>query len=265
MARHATLRALTRGTLRMCGSAMRAPFNRSARISFLEAARVYHGVYLREPRLPRIPPEEIVAGSNPIQLTRYVRGKWELALQELAILIGLVRERDARHIFEIGTFDGRTTLNVRLNAPEAVIHTIDLPGGNELAPDGKRPGSLIRDLVERGDIHQLWGDSTRFDFSPWFGSQDLVFVDAGHGYGNAAADSLTALRLVEGREGVILWHDYGSWPGVTQAVDEVREAVASPVSMGWIDGTALAVLVARPGEPIRLKPGRATHAANGTA
>lgn len=254
MTRQATLRALTRGTLRMCSSAIRAPFNRSARRSFLEAARVYHGVYLREPRLPTIPPEEILAESSPIQITRYVRGKWELALQELAILVGLVRERGARHVFEIGTFDGRTTLNIHLNAPDATIHTIDLPGGNDLAPDGKRPGSLIRDLAAQGAIHQLWGDSTTFDFSPWFGTQDLVFVDAGHGYTNAAADSLTALRLVEGREAVILWHDYGSWPGVTQAVDEVRDIVSSPVFMGWIDGTALAVLVARPGEPIRLKP-----------
>lgn len=250
--RTATLSALTRGTLKMCQSAVLAPFDRPTRVSFLEAARVYHRVYLRTPQLPTVAAESIVTDRAPIQVTHYLRGKWELSLLELSIVVGLARTRQAARIFEIGTFDGRTTLNLHLNAPEAQVHTIDLPAGKAGAPEGKSPGALIRDHVAAGRIIQLWGNSLEFDFSPWFGTRDFVFVDAGHSYRNARADSQTALRLIEGREGAILWHDYGSWPGVTQAVDQVRDLVASDVSMGWLEGTSLAFLITRPGSPLRI-------------
>lgn len=237
----------------MCGSAIRAPFDRPTRVSFLEAARVYHQVYLRNPGLPVLAPSALVADDSPIRLTRYLRGRWELSLQELSIVVGMAITRGAARIFELGTFDGRTSLNLHLNLPEAEIHTIDLPAGKTNAPEAKTPGRLIRDLAASGTIHQLWGDSLEFDFSPWFGTQDLVFVDAGHSYRNARCDSHTALRLIEGREGTVLWHDYGSWPGVTQAVDEARAGIASDVTMAWLEGTALAVMTTRPGEPLRLR------------
>ena len=249
--RNATLTALFRGAYEVMRSSLLAPFDRRTRVSFLEEVRTYHGVYLRQPGLPRIAPEKLVRDDVPVQLTRYVRGKWELSLVDLAIVAGIVQARRSMNIFEIGTFDGRTALNIHLNAPWATIHTIDLPQGVESAPNGKSPGTLIRDLVKLGEIHQLWGDSLKF--SPWYSTQDLVFVDADHSYRNCRADTHTALRMIEGREGVILWHDYGSWPGVTQAVDEMCSEIESDVTIGWIENTSLAVLQTASGKPLRLR------------
>lgn len=238
----ATVTAITRGFARMCGSAAISPFHRPTRLSFLEASKNYHQVYLRAPRLPVSEPGEWMDDSDPIRLTRCIRGEWQVSLVELAVIVGIARARRVRNVFEIGTFDGRTTLNLRLNLPEAAIQTIDLPAGKEGSPGGRVPGALIATEVANGHIRQHFGDSLEFDFSPWYGTQDLVFIDAGHGYRNALADSRTALRLTEGRNGVIIWHDYASKPGVTQAVEEIRAELGASGRMAWIKGTSLAVL-----------------------
>jgi hypothetical protein len=47
---------------------------------------------------------------------------------ELIALAKLARVSGASTFFEIGTFDGRTSLNLAANSPEgAVVHTLDLP------------------------------------------------------------------------------------------------------------------------------------------
>lgn len=239
----ATVTAITRGFARMCGSAAISPFHRPTRLSFLEASKTYHHIYLRAPRLPVSEPGDWMDDSEPMQLARCIRGEWQISLVELAVIVGIARARRAQHVFEIGTFDGRTTLNLRLNLPGAAIHTIDLPAGKDGSPGGRTPGALIAADVAAGRIKQLFGDSMRFNFEPWFGTQDLVFVDAGHSYRNALADSRTALRLIEGRKGVIIWHDYASKPGVTEAVEEIRDDLGPSARMSWIKGTSLAVLV----------------------
>lgn len=245
--------AVGRGLVRMCCSAMVSPFDRQARSIFLEASRKYFQVYLEAPRLPELSADRFLDDKSPISLVNYVSGTWQVSLVELSVMIGVLQRRQCSRLFEIGTFDGRTTRNLHLNAPDATIHTLDLPSGVPSSPDGKVPGNLIQDLVYSGAVKQLWGDSTTFDFSPWYGNTDFVFVDAGHSYRNALADSRTALRLVEGCTGVVFWHDYGPWPGVTQAVDEIRNEVVSEVTVGWIEGTSLAILAAREGHPIRLR------------
>src|SRR5690606_20315706 len=114
-----------------------------------------------------------------------------------------------KQIFEFGTFDGRTTLNLHRNCPAAMIHTLDLPPTQQNLPDHKSAGELLQKHDTLGRVHQLYGNSLDFDFSDFVGKQDFVFIDAGHSYRNAISDSKNALRMLEGREGVIVWHDYG--------------------------------------------------------
>ena len=52
-------------------------------------------------------------------------------------------------------------------------------------------------------IRQLLGDSTTFDFTPWHGAIDFVFIDACHDYAFAKSDTANALRLAP--RGVIVW------------------------------------------------------------
>ena len=64
------------------------------------------------------------------------------------------------------------------------MHTIDLPRRVGSAPNGKSPGTLIRDLAKLGEIHQLWGDSLKFDFYPWYSTQDRLGLVAGRDPGS---------------------------------------------------------------------------------
>lgn len=52
------------------------------------------------------------------------------------------------------------------------------------------------------------------------GSLDFVFIDAAHDYENVKADIQAWLPKVK-VGGYLAGHDYPTWPGVTQAVDEI--------------------------------------------
>lgn len=55
-------------------------------------------------------------------------GQRHVSLQELAILASLVRLRESHRIFEFGTFDGRSTVNLAVNATaHTQVFTLDLP------------------------------------------------------------------------------------------------------------------------------------------
>lgn len=247
-----TFSALVRGMIYNNASAIKSLFHRPTRQRYLESVRTYHDVFILEPRLRRVSATEFTDDAEKIELTRCIRNEWQTTLVEQAVIVGLVKKRAPASIFEIGTFDGRSTLAMHLNSPESQIHTIDLPGGTENSPGGKEPGYLFHDREVGDKIKQLFGNSLTFDFSPWWGKQDLVFVDAGHSYTNALADSKTALQLIEGREGAIIWHDYAVMPGVTKAVEEVMGHVKSDAEFVWIESTSLAYLICSPGSPLQL-------------
>lgn len=247
-----TLSTIAKGSALMGGHAVMSPFSRTSRIKFLEACREHFGVYLKTPNLKQVEASDVVDSSLPINLEQYIRGRWQVTMVELTVIASLVKGRSPKHVFEIGTFDGRTTLNMAINLEGVEMHTIDLPMGTPGAPEGKLPGQLIRDRIERGEIKQLFGNTLEFDFSPWYGTQDLVFVDAGHGYVNALADTKTALKLVQGREGMVVWHDYAVMPGVTQAVEEIMSSVESDVDFCWVKGTSLAMMIPKAGSPVKL-------------
>jgi predicted O-methyltransferase YrrM len=144
-------------------------------------------------------------------------------------LVSIAQLRQPETIFEIGTFVGATTLLLARACPSARILTIDLdPALASMATvDAERDnarsgiGSCFTDAPEGARIEQILGDSRLFDFSPWYGTVDLVLVDGGHEYECVRADTATAFRLLR-PGGVIVWDDYEAttWPGVVQAVDE---------------------------------------------
>lgn len=152
---------------------------------------------------------------------------------EQYVLAVLAKLREPRRIFEIGTYDGASTVLLARNAPNAQILTLDLPPAHARAATVEKEvenaaagaGSRFRSAPEAERITQLYGDSRMFDFSPWLGSVDLVLVDAGHDYDCAHADTVNALRLLA-PGGLIVWDDYQvGWPGVVRAVDECRQPV----------------------------------------
>jgi Methyltransferase domain len=59
-----------------------------------------------------------------------------------------------------------------------------------------------------GKVQPLFGDSAKFDYSPYHGRVDLFFIDGAHSYEYVRSDTLNAMKC--SRPGsVIAWHDFG--------------------------------------------------------
>jgi predicted O-methyltransferase YrrM len=194
-----------------------------------------------------------VLARHPIRLVETSKADGNVNLAELAVLAQAAAAIPAGTIVvEIGTFDGRTTLNLAVNATaQAKVLTLDLPPAERaafaLAPgerqyvDKPQPGARFRDAGSpwreaAGRITQLLGDSATFDWAPYAGRAGLVFVDGSHAYEYVRKDSETAMRLVA-KGGVVLWHDYGRWEGVTRALEEFE--AQRRLGLRHIAGTSL--------------------------
>lgn len=49
----------------------------------------------------------------------------------------------------------------------------------------------------------------------------MIFVDGSHAYDYVMSDTREAIQMVT-KGGVIIWHDYGIWEGVTRALEEIE-------------------------------------------
>jgi len=193
--------------------------------------------------------------AKPIVLAQPRRAQGDVNLAELSVLATAAASvATGAEIVEIGTFDGRTTLNFAANSPtHLAVFTLDLPPDAAskfaLAPGERafveKPRSG-RHFVEADAewaapaqrITQLFGDSATFDWSPHHGKAGLVFVDGSHAHDYVVADTDTALRLIA-QKGVVIWHDYGVWEGVTRALEEIE--ASRHLGLRHVRGTSLVV------------------------
>jgi hypothetical protein len=235
---------------------VRSPRNR-AMIS--EIAR--HFGFVPEPELiPEVALAQLAPDPRPLKLLEPESQDGNVSLFELVSIICLLQLRDPSRCFEIGTFDGRTTLNLAANTrPEVQVFTLDLPPlkldctslplehADRKFIKKQRSGARFVGRPEAGKITQLYGDSATFDFEPYAGSVDFVFVDGAHSYEYVRSDSCSALQLLRGNRGTILWHDYGSWPGVTQGLNELFLSGPKPFrDLRRIRNSSLVVLHTQP-------------------
>ncbi len=170
---------------------------------------------------------------NCIVLEHLQGGGIYTSIDELAYLALITRNLRPARIFEIGTFRGRTALTFALNSPpECVVYTLDLPA-LERTEFKRRTNPADTEIIEKSltgidyqgkpgseKIRQLFGDSTTYDFSGYYGQMDLVFVDGAHHFEAVVSDTRNALKLVRD-EGWVIWHDfanYGDYNDVTRAV-----------------------------------------------
>ena len=173
-----------------------------------------------------------------------------MSYEELCTMALIVRCLQPENIFEIGTFDGTTTLQMALNSPaNAKILTLNLPphrletkypiGVSPLdlnLPFAVSSGVKFRDIPESAKITQLFGDSAAFDFSPYDKRMDLVLVDASHLYDYVKNDTEQAFMMIK-QSGVILWHDYPRGRDVARCLDDL----ASRMPIHHLTGTSLAL------------------------
>ena len=225
---------------------------------------IRHAVFPRkgetlQPMIPKIGQERVLDSGSSVVLKGLQFENGNITLTELTIIANLTKSLRPKSVFEFGTFNGRTTLNLMANAPEgSVIYTLDLPGKmvNKTALEVEAGDKLFIAKSESGErfkkesmagrqLTQLYGDSASFDFSPYYNSIDFVFVDAAHSYEYVRNDSRVALKLLRNGKGIILWHDYDKleyWPGLLKALNELFISDPAFKDLKHIDGTSLVYL-----------------------
>lgn len=146
------------------------------------------------------------------------------------VLALIVAYLQPSRIFEIGTGTGEATALMARQALAARIDTLDLGASTaalgtqrgDLPLDAGSVGEAFRDSPLASSIRQHLGDSAGFDFSPFHGRIDLVFVDGAHTARYILNDSRAALAMAAER-GVVLWDDcHLHHPGVSRALAGAR-------------------------------------------
>ena len=165
------------------------------------------------------------------------------------VVAGLAMLLEAETIFEIGTYTGETAWVLAHNQPTARVHTLDLPGPEAVETAGLEltdpeyferwdRGRYFHGTPEAERITQLRGDSATFDFSPYSGAVDLVYIDASHSYSYVRSDTEAAFGILS-ELGMIVWDDYTYYPGVYAYLNEIAPSLDRPIF--HILGTRLAV------------------------
>jgi hypothetical protein len=183
-----------------------------------------------------------IRGIDRISVSGPVIRHCPLVLSAMSVALGCER------IFEIGTYRGDTTWLLAHNSPDARIHTLDLPGPAAVSGakleltdpeyfDTWDRGARFRGTPEASRITQLFGDSATFDFSPYRGAIDLVYIDASHSYSYVRSDSEAALEMLSDG-GTIVWDDYTFYPGIYAYLNDLAPALDRPIF--HILGTRLA-------------------------
>jgi len=166
------------------------------------------------------------------------------------VLCALSKLLECRTVFEFGTFRGDTAWLLAHNQPELRVYTLDLPDldavhGLKLEVTDTAEyftawgrGARFAGTPEASRITPLVGDSAVFDFSPYRGRMDLVFVDASHSYSYVRSDTEAALELLS-PEGTVVWDDYTYYPGIYGYLNELAPTLEHPIV--HLLGTRLAV------------------------
>lgn len=171
---------------------------------------------------------------------------------DLMVINELVRRNQPRTLFEIGTFDGRTTLNLAHFSPaDARVFTLDLPASGlsstklpmysseTMYVEKSESGITFRNAPEAKKITQLFGDSAAFDFSPYRQKMDFIFIDGAHTYEYVKSDTERALDMLSPAGGIILWHDYLCIEGLTHALNDLYRQKPEFRTMRFLEGTSL--------------------------
>ena len=151
------------------------------------------------------------------------------------------------NILEIGTFEGITSLNCSLNAKHSKVYTLDLPLNhsldelqdkeyldydNDLINSDNRRSDILKNI---SNVIQLYGDSTKFDFSKT--DYSMAFIDGGHDYQTVKSDTENILKYIN-NPGSVFWHDYD----VTNDVGHYLLNISDEYDIKWIKNTRLCYL-----------------------
>ncbi len=167
--------------------------------------------------------------------------------REILVLAAATRLVRPRRIFEIGTYNGRTTAVFILNAPiDCEVYTLDLPP-DSVVSDGyvSTDVELVQTrttemFLQRSGLgrryRQIYCDSMKFDPEGYRDSIELGFIDGAHAYDFVKNDTEKMARMMAQR-GLVFWHDYGG-RGEFRPLSQYLESLN--IEMFRVPGTSLA-------------------------
>jgi predicted O-methyltransferase YrrM len=159
-------------------------------------------------------------------------------------------EQASRHkrIIEIGSWLGRSTRALADNT-DGFVEVVDTWAGSDeeehknflvTKPEGWLFNEFTKNMEgTRTLVVANCMTSLEAAALCWDSQFDMIFIDAAHDYESTKADIL-AWRPLLAPGGILSGHDYGGWPGVTQAVDEVvPNHKRGPFSIWYAEGAEL--------------------------
>ncbi|WCJ60858.1 class I SAM-dependent methyltransferase [Fontisphaera persica] len=183
------------------------------------------------------------------------------SLTELTMLAAATRLLQPRCVFEIGTFNGRTTAVFLMNTPpEARVYSLDLPPSatptekNMIDSDcsliqRRRLAAYVYEYGLEARFEQLLGDSLAFDPSPFAGRVELGFIDGAHALPYVRNDTEKMARMIA-PAGLVFWHDYGGrgrFGPLTAYLESLQERLAlyrvPGTTLAWTQGSELRKLL----------------------
>jgi len=144
---------------------------------------------------------------------------------ETAILQSLIKIIKPKMALEIGTYLGVQTFNMAASMEKvSKLYTLDLDKASfklanvcnqdipwVLTHLSNEDKLAFLGTCEEEKITRLYGDSTKFDFSPYYGKMNFIFVDGGHDNETLNSDTINAFKLIDKTKPYcICWHDYGN-------------------------------------------------------
>jgi predicted O-methyltransferase YrrM len=224
--------------------------NRPLRVEFTNALASFHRRQRQSGVFPSLELTQILPETSAIhiRLDNFLYRGGNVSFGELCTLVAVTRALKPGILFEFGTFDGNTTLQLALNSPhDAVVYTIDLPRGTQKTKlrvsegddviAGDRPSNRrFNGTAFEHKIRSIHDDSATYDYSALKGKVDLIFIDGSHSYEYTENDTQRALELLA-PHGIIIWHDYMVWNDVTDYLNNLSETLP----LKHVRGTSLVV------------------------
>jgi hypothetical protein len=184
------------------------------------------------PRVSNIDLSQI-RGIDRVRVEGPVRRHSPLILTALSMLL------ECETLFELGPDMGGTTGLLAHNLPKARIFLLD-DGAEPLGQAKPGPADRLYHLprgayaprldatAEAGGVTYLSGDSFTFDFLPYSGTADLVYIEASRRYSYIRSDTEAAFGLLS-ELGTIVWDGYSGDPGVYAYLNDLAPSLDRPV------------------------------------
>lgn len=203
--------------------------------------------FLKKYKIARISIAQICKKNDLVNIFHPIDDRGGMTIQEISYLILISKSFDVKHVLEIGSFRGRTSLNLVRNKQNLKLYTLDLPEGisddkdlqfrlkntdKVQAFDDNKNYYLnkYKDSIE-GQSYAFHGDSAIFDFDIFKVKFDMIIIDASHKYENVLIDSENAIKYLN-KNGIIIWHDYSiAHIEVVKAIHKIKKKYNITVSL----------------------------------